>query len=72
MEEYLEIPVLEILTLYIVILLFQLSDISDDDYLSLMNDDGELRQDLKCPEGEVGVNIKKALNNDENPMVSLS
>ncbi|KAE8748159.1 hypothetical protein FOCC_FOCC005162 [Frankliniella occidentalis] len=37
---------------------YQLTDISDDGYLSLMSDGGELREDLKIPEGELGVQLK--------------
>jgi len=34
-------------------------DITDDDFLSLMNDDGDTKDDVKVPEGEVGDKIKK-------------
>ncbi|CAH0564087.1 unnamed protein product [Brassicogethes aeneus] len=37
---------------------FQLTDISDDNYLSLMSDNGDLREDLKVPEGEVGLQLR--------------
>ncbi|CAG9834029.1 unnamed protein product [Diabrotica balteata] len=37
---------------------YQLTDISDDDYLSLMSDNGELREDLKVPDGEVGAQVR--------------
>ncbi|XP_028149522.1 eukaryotic translation initiation factor 5A [Diabrotica virgifera virgifera] len=37
---------------------YQLTDISDDDYLSLMSDNGELREDLKVPDGEVGGTVR--------------
>lgn len=37
---------------------YQLTDISDDNYLSLMGDNGELREDLKVPEGEVGAQLR--------------
>lgn len=33
---------------------YQLTDISDDGYLSLMNDGGDIREDLKVPDGELG------------------
>lgn len=35
----------------------QLIDISDDGFLSLMTENGETRDDLKVPEGEVGEEI---------------
>jgi len=37
---------------------YQLADISDDGYLSLMSDNGELREDLKVPEGDIGLQLK--------------
>lgn len=37
---------------------YQLTDISDDGYLSLMSDNGDLREDLKVPEGEVGAQLR--------------
>jgi translation initiation factor 5A len=37
---------------------YQLNDISDDGFLSVMDDSGETREDLKLPEGEVGEEIK--------------
>lgn len=37
---------------------YQLTDISDDGYLSLMSDNGDLREDLKVPEGEVGTQLR--------------
>lgn len=37
---------------------YQLTDISDDGYLSLMSDNGDLREDLRLPEGDLGSQIK--------------
>lgn len=37
---------------------YQLTDISDDGYLSLMNDNGDLREDLKVPDGDVGAQLR--------------
>jgi len=37
---------------------YQLMDISDDGFLTLMGDGGELREDLKLPEGELGGQLK--------------
>jgi translation initiation factor 5A len=37
---------------------YQLTDISDDGYLSLMSDNGDLREDLKVPEGDVGTQLR--------------
>ncbi|KAJ1333559.1 translation initiation factor 5A [Microdochium nivale] len=38
---------------------FQLLDISDDGFLSLMNDDGDTKDDVKMPDGEIGDKIKR-------------
>ncbi len=48
----------------------QLVDI-EDGYLSLMNDDGEIRQDIKLPESDIGAEIKKKHENDEQFMVTI-
>ena len=37
---------------------YQLTDISDDGYLCFMADNGDLREDLKIPEGEVGAQLR--------------
>jgi len=37
---------------------YQLVDISDDGYLSLMSDNGDVRDDLKVPEGELGTKLR--------------
>ncbi|XP_037944909.1 eukaryotic translation initiation factor 5A-like [Teleopsis dalmanni] len=41
---------------------YQLTDISDDGYLALMSDNGELREDLKIPDGELGECLKSDFN----------
>lgn len=35
-----------------------MTDISDDGYLCLMSDNGDLREDLKIPEAEIGQQLK--------------
>ena len=40
-------------------------DISDDDFLSLMNDDGDTKDDVKIPEGEIGEKIIKLFRTEE-------
>merc|ERR1712014_316856 len=40
---------------------FQLLDVSDDGYLSLMDDGGNTRDDLKVPEGDIGEEIKSSM-----------
>lgn len=37
---------------------YQLTDISDDGYLSLMSDNGDIREDLKVPDGDLGAQLK--------------
>ena len=32
----------------------------EDEFLSLMDDSGETREDLKCPDGDIGEDIRKA------------
>lgn len=39
--------------------------ISDDDFLSLMLDDGTMKDDVKKPDGEVGDKIEKLFRTDE-------
>lgn len=37
---------------------YQLTDISDDGYLCLMADNGDLREDLRLPEGDLGNQLR--------------
>merc|ERR1719209_2901948 len=48
----------------------QLVDI-DGDYLSLMDDTGETRDDIKVPDDELGAEIKERFGNDEGLIVSV-
>jgi len=43
----------------------------DDGYLSLMDENGETRDDLKVPEGEVGDEITAAVDADRDVMVTV-
>lgn len=52
-------------------LLFQLLDVSDDGFLSLMDDAGNTRDDLKVPEGDLGEEIKGAVADSRDILVSL-
>ncbi|KAI4239543.1 MAG: hypothetical protein LQ349_000303 [Xanthoria aureola] len=45
---------------------YQLLDVSDDGFLSLMSDDGETKDDVKVPEGEVGERIDKLMKEDKD------
>ena len=44
----------------------------DDDFLSLMDDSGETRDDLKCPDGDIGEEIRSAVNEEKDIMVSFA
>ncbi|EPE03427.1 eukaryotic translation initiation factor 5a-2 [Ophiostoma piceae UAMH 11346] len=44
---------------------YQLLDISDDGFLSLMSDDGDTKDDVKVPDGEVGEKINKLYRVEE-------
>ncbi|KAI9167239.1 eukaryotic translation initiation factor 5A [Paramyrothecium foliicola] len=44
---------------------YQLLDISDDGFLSLMNDDGDTKDDVRMPDGEIGEKINKLFKIDE-------
>lgn len=43
----------------------------NEGYLHLMDDDGNVREDLKVPEGDLGKEIQAKLMNDEEFMVRL-
>ncbi|XP_076605486.1 eukaryotic translation initiation factor 5A-1-like [Chaetodon auriga] len=49
---------------------YQLCDISDG-FLSLMDDVGETREDLKLPDGDLGKDIQKRFDSSETFMVSV-
>ena len=48
---------------------FQLIGVNDD-FLSLMNDTGDMREDLKCPEDAIGEEIKAAIEKDADILVT--
>ncbi|KAK5175573.1 translation initiation factor eIF5A [Saxophila tyrrhenica] len=43
---------------------YQLLDITDDGFLSLMSDDGSTKDDVKVPEGDPGDKINKLFNDE--------
>merc|ERR1711981_710712 len=43
---------------------YQLLDVTDDGFLSLMHDDGSTKDDVKVPGGETGDKIKKLFQDD--------
>ncbi|KAL2826787.1 eukaryotic translation initiation factor eIF-5A [Aspergillus cavernicola] len=44
---------------------YQLLDVTDDDFLSLMDDNGSTKDDVKVPDGEVGERILKMFRDEE-------
>ncbi|KAF6821592.1 eukaryotic translation initiation factor 5a-2 [Colletotrichum musicola] len=44
---------------------YQLLDISDDGFLSLMNDDGDTKDDVRVPDGEIGEKINRLFKIEE-------
>lgn len=50
---------------------FPLVDISDDGYAHLLTDEGDIREDLKVPEGDLGKEIKSRYENGEEFMVTV-
>jgi len=51
---------------------YQLTDIDDDGFLAVMDDGGDIREDLKLPEGDLGKEIKQKHENDETFMVTIT
>jgi len=50
---------------------FQLLDVSDDGYLSLMDDGGNTRDDLKVPDGEIGEEIKSSMEEGKDILCTV-
>lgn len=50
----------------------QLTDISDDGYLCLMADNGDLREDLKIPDGDLGTQLRADYDAGKELLVSLN
>ena len=50
---------------------YQLTDISDDGYLTLMSDNGDIREDLKLPEGDLGISLRNDFDNGKELLVSF-
>jgi translation initiation factor 5A len=44
---------------------YQLLDISDDGFLSLMSDDGDTKDDVRVPDGELGEKITRLFKTEE-------
>jgi len=50
---------------------YQLVDIAHDGFCSLMDDNGEMKEDLTLPDDAVGDEIRKKKENDEELMVTV-
>ncbi|KAF5874666.1 putative eukaryotic translation initiation factor 5a-2 protein [Botrytis fragariae] len=48
---------------------YQLLNITDDDFLSLMSEGGELKEDVKLPDGEVGQKIRSLWDSEKDTNV---
>lgn len=48
-----------------------LCDISDDGYMSLMDDSGNMRDDLKIPEGDLGKQIQDKFKAGESLLITI-
>jgi len=48
---------------------YQLLDISDDGFVSLMNEKGDTRDDLKLPEGELGQKLKEEFGKEDASLI---
>jgi len=44
----------------------------EDDFLSMMDDSGDTREDLKCPEDDVGTEIRNAIANETDILVCVN
>jgi len=50
---------------------FQLLDVSDDGFLSIMDDTGNTRDDIRCPEGTVGEECRAAIADGRDIMCTV-
>jgi translation initiation factor 5A len=50
---------------------YPLIDISDDGFLSLMKQDGNTKDDVKIPEGDLGAQISAGFNNSKELLVTI-
>ncbi|KAH7642231.1 eukaryotic translation elongation factor 5 isoform X1 [Dermatophagoides farinae] len=48
---------------------FQLIDVSDDGFVTLMNDKGDTRDDLRLPEAELGQKIREEFGKDDTTVI---
>merc|ERR1712002_862495 len=50
---------------------YQLCDISEDGFLSLMMDSGNTREDIKLPDGDVGTEVKTKFDAQEDLLLTV-
>lgn len=50
-------------------LFLQLIDISDDGFVTLMNDKGDTRDDLRLPEGDLGQKVRDEFTKEDNTVI---
>jgi len=50
---------------------YQLVDISADGYLSLMMENGDIREDIKCPTGDLGTEVRDKLEKSEDLLLTV-
>ena len=48
---------------------FQLIDISDDGFVTLMNEKGDTRDDLRLPDGELAQKIREEFKREDNTVI---
>ncbi|XP_060589897.1 eukaryotic translation initiation factor 5A-1-like [Ruditapes philippinarum] len=50
---------------------YQVIDVTDDGFVSLMLDSGDTRDDLKVPDSDVGKELKEKFSNDSNLLATV-
>lgn len=50
---------------------YDLIDIDEDNYLTLMDESGSQKEDLQLPDGEIGQKIRELFDNDETVSVTV-
>jgi len=50
---------------------YQLTDISDDGFVTLMGDNGEIREDLKVPDGELGGALRSDFDDGKDLLLTV-
>ncbi|XP_017126860.1 eukaryotic translation initiation factor 5A-like [Drosophila elegans] len=50
---------------------YQLTDVSDDGFVTLMGDDGEIREDLRVPDGELGGSLRSEFEGGKDLLLTV-